>query len=90
MIIMNKINVLDKVIDSLDIETFIVCQNEEEGKKLGHQLMKDLGFKDVDVVFIEYGNGGVRIRLRANIFKPGDHYKWLNSKNNIVKKGVIV
>ncbi|MCJ7789941.1 MAG: hypothetical protein MUP69_07125 [Candidatus Atribacteria bacterium] len=51
--------------------------------------MKDLGFKDVDVVFIEYGNGGVRIRLRANIFKPDDYYKWLNSKNSIVKREVI-
>jgi len=77
---MNKINVLDKVVDSLDVETFIVCKNEEEGKKLGIQLMKDLGFRDTDVVFIEYGNGGARVRLRANIFKPGDYYKWLNSK----------
>lgn len=86
---MKTMNVLDRVVDSLDIETFIMCQNEEEGKKLGFQLMKDLGFKDVDVVFIEYGNGGVRIRLRANIFKPGDYYKWLNSKNSIVKGEVV-
>jgi len=77
---MKKINVLDRVVDSLDIETFILCQSEEEGKKLGIQLMKDLGFRDTDVVFIEYGNGGARIRLRANIFKAGDYYKWLNSK----------
>jgi len=63
-----------------------VCKNEEEGKKLGIQLMEDLGFKDVDVVFIEYGNGGVRVRLRANIFKPGDHYKWLDFKNSHVKR----
>jgi hypothetical protein len=75
---MKKINVLDRVVDSLDIETFIVCQSEEEGKKLGIQLMKDLGFRDTDVVFIEYGNGGARIRLRANIFKPGDQYRWSN------------
>jgi hypothetical protein len=86
---MKTINVLDRVVDSLDIETFIMCQNEEEGKKLGFQLMRDLGFKDIDVVFIEYGNGGVRIRLRANIFKPGDYYKWLNSKNSIVKREFI-
>lgn len=79
-IIMKKINALNRVVDSLDVETFIVCQGEEEGKKLGIQLMKDLGFRDADVVFIEYGNGGVRVRLRANIFKPGDYYKWLNSK----------
>jgi len=83
---MKKINVLDRVVDSLDIETFIVCQDEEEGKKLGQQLMKDLGFRDTDVVFIEYGNGGARVRLRANIFKPGDHYKWLDFTNNHVKR----
>ncbi|MCK4241563.1 MAG: hypothetical protein KAW42_05080 [Candidatus Atribacteria bacterium] len=77
---MRRINVLDRVVDSLDIETFIVCKNEEDGKKLGYQLMKDLGFKDADVVFIEYGNGGARIRLRANIFKPGDYYKWIDFK----------
>ncbi|MBA7511942.1 hypothetical protein ES705_03941 [subsurface metagenome] len=86
---MKKINALDRVVDSLDIETFIVCQDEEEGKKLGYQIMEDLGFKDVDVVFIEYGNGGARIRLRSNIFKAGDHYGWLNSKNSIVKRGFV-
>lgn len=74
---MEKINVLDRIVDSLDIETFIVCKNKVEGKKLGIQLMKSLDFKDTDVVFIEYGNGGARVRLRANIFKAGDHYKWL-------------
>jgi len=75
---MNKLNPLDRIVDSLDVETYIVCKNEEEGKKIGVQLMKVLGFKDVDIVFIEYGNGGARVRLRANIFKPGDHYRWLN------------
>ena len=83
---MKTMNVLDRVVDSLDIETFIICQDEEEGKKLGQQLMKDLGFRDTDVVFIEYGNGGARVRLRANIFKPGDHYKWLDFKNSHVKR----
>ena len=75
---MSKLNALDRVVDSLDIETFIVCQDEKEGEKLGHQLVKDLGFKDADIVFVEYGNGGARIRLRANIFKAGDHYRWLD------------
>ena len=77
-IITKGINILDHIVDSLDIETFIVCKNEKEGKKIGVQLMKGLGFKDTDVVFIEYGNGGARIRLRANVFKAGDHYKWLD------------
>ena len=29
---MKTMNVLDRVVDSLDVETFIMCQNEEEGK----------------------------------------------------------
>ena len=72
---MNKISALDWAIDSLDVEAFIVCQDEDEEKKLGFQLIKDLGFKNVDIVFIEYSDGGARVRIRANVFKPSDHYK---------------
>lgn len=74
----DNFNVLSQIVDSLDIETFIVCKDEEEGKKLGLAMMKNLGFKDVDVVFIEFSGSGARIRLRANIYKPGDSYGWLD------------
>lgn len=30
---MNKIDSLDRIVDSLDVETFIMCQDEEEEKK---------------------------------------------------------
>lgn len=73
-----KVNSLEHVIDSLDVETFIACQTEEEGKRLGIDMLKSFGFKDVDVVFIEFLGSGARIRLRANIYKPGDCYGWLN------------
>ena len=71
-------NVLSRIVDSLDMETFIACKSEEEGKKLGLAMIKNLGFKDVDVVFIEFLGSGARIRLRANIYKPGDSYGWLD------------
>jgi len=68
---------LAHVLDALDIETFLVCTSEAEGKNLALTLMKDLGFKDVDVVFIRFQGSGVRVRIRAYINKPGDKYPWL-------------
>jgi len=72
------INILERIVDSLDIETFIVCKSEEEGKRLGLAIMEKFGFKDIDIVFIEFLGSGARIRMRANIYKPGDSYGWLN------------
>ena len=72
------INILERIVDSLDIETFIVCKSEEEGKRLGLAIMEKIGFKDTDIVFIEFLGSGARIRMRANIYKPGDSYGWLN------------
>ncbi len=68
---------LEKVMDAVDIETFLVCQDEEEGKKLSLQLMQELGFKDVSIVFIQHQGPGARVRLRGYIYKPGDQYGWL-------------
>jgi hypothetical protein len=48
-------------------------------------MMDYLGFKDVDVVFIEFLDSGARIRLRANIYKPGDTYGWLDLYQKINK-----
>jgi len=64
--------------DALDVETFLVCESEEEGKNLGLKLMKDLGFTDVDVVFVEFRGVGARIRARAYIHRAGDVYPWLD------------
>ena len=71
-------NVLANVLDALDVETFLVCESEEEGKNLGLTLMKDLGFKNVDIVFAQFIGVGVRIRARAYIHKAGDVYPWLD------------
>ncbi len=76
---MESIDIFDKIVDSLDIETFIICQSEKEGRRIGLAIMEKLGFQDVDIVFVEYMGPGARIRMRANIFKPGDSYGWLNS-----------
>lgn len=69
--------VLDKVMDALDLETFLVCNDEEEGRNLTLSLMQELGFQDVDIVFLEHQGPGVRVRARAYIHRSGDKYRWL-------------
>ncbi|MFZ5946302.1 MAG: hypothetical protein ACOYVD_19605 [Bacillota bacterium] len=70
-------NILHRITDALDVETFLVCESEEQGKKLALQMMKNLGFEDVDLVFIEFIGSGARIRTRAYLHRPGDKYGWL-------------
>lgn len=73
-------DVFDKVMDAVDVETFFVCENENEGRSLSISLMDKLGFEDYDIVFIEHNGPGVRVRLRGFIHKPGDKYGWLSNK----------
>lgn len=69
-------NVKDNIMDACDIETFLICDGVEDGKKLGLRLMAELGFEDADVVFCEEGGSGVRIRLRAYVHRPASVYRW--------------
>ncbi|HMM20137.1 MAG TPA: hypothetical protein PKA10_05305 [Selenomonadales bacterium] len=68
---------LERVMDALDVETFFVCPTEEEGRRLMMGLLKEMGFKDVDIVFVEYEGPGVRVRGRAYVYRPADRYRWL-------------
>lgn len=77
------VKVLETVMDALDVETFLVCQNEEEGKQIGLQMMKNLGFDDVDIVFIEFIGPGARMRARAYLHRSGDKYGWLFTKGEV-------
>lgn len=69
---------LSRIIDGIDIETYIVCQNEEEGKFFARKLGEELNLGEVDVMFSEFDGIGVRVRLRKYIVKPGDKYKWID------------
>lgn len=69
--------ILSRVIDGLDIETFIKAESEDDARGAATELLKSLGFNDVDVVFVEYQGAGARIRARAYIHRSGDQYGWL-------------
>lgn len=70
-------NPLEHVMDVLDVETFFVCANEEEGRSLMISMLKQWGLTDVDVVFAQHEGPGVRVRGRAYVYRPADKYHWL-------------
>ncbi|MTI94812.1 MAG: hypothetical protein FH749_04900 [Firmicutes bacterium] len=72
---MNKY--LERIVDALDIETFVICRDEDEGMDIIRKMMGEMGLKDVDIVFCQHRGPGARIRARGYIFRSGDHYGWL-------------
>lgn len=70
---------LERVLDALDIETYLVCADEQEGKELALLLGQELHLGEVDIMFQEFDGYGMRVRLRKYIHRPGDNYRWLAS-----------
>lgn len=68
---------LDRVCDTIDIETFLICQNEDDAKDIAYKLASELNLGRCDIVFLEHKGLGARVRLRSYIHHPGDHYNWL-------------
>lgn len=66
-----------KIMDALDVETFFICKDEEEGRKLMLGMLKEMGFSSIDIVFAEHLGLGARVRGRAYVHRPADHYAWL-------------
>jgi len=71
---------LEHVMDAIDIETYIVCKNENEGKKFALQLGQEMNLGEIDIMYQEFDGYGVRVRLRKYIYKPGKMYKYLNQE----------
>lgn len=72
---------MDRVVDAIDIETFFYCKNEREAKDLAEGLAREMGLKFGDIVFLQHGGWGARVRLRTYIHHPGDEYRWLKSES---------
>ncbi len=75
-------DILEKVMDAVDVETYLVCKNEEEAERFSIELMEKLGFQDISIVFIQHQGPGARVRVRGYIYKPGDKYSWLFDQSN--------
>jgi hypothetical protein len=70
-----------QVADAIDIETFFICRDAEEARRLGMQLAEELNLTESSIVFLEYAGIGARVRLRSYVHRPGDHYSWLENRN---------
>jgi len=68
---------LDHVLDGLDIETYLMCASEQEGKDLALRLGHELQLGEVDIMFQEFDGYGMRVRLRKYVHRPGETYRWL-------------
>ncbi len=67
----------ERILDAIDMETFILARDEGEAKGFMGRFLADLGFTDHDIVFLEQVGPGVRVRARAYIHRPGGSYGWL-------------
>ncbi|MFA6542738.1 MAG: hypothetical protein WCT99_14150 [Bacteroidota bacterium] len=67
----------DNIMDAVDIETYLICSNEQEGKRLALQLGREMNLGEVDIMFEEFDGYGIRIRLRKYVYRPGNVYHWL-------------
>ena len=71
---------LDAVMDGLDIETYLVCGSEREGKDLALRLGQELHLGEVDIMYQEFDGYGMRVRLRKYVHRPGELYRWLREE----------
>lgn len=67
---------LKYVVDAVDLETVFLCDSEAKAKALSFGLLNELGFADGDIISIEFTGMSARVRLRGNVYKPGDKYNW--------------
>lgn len=69
----------DNVMDAIDIETYLVCKDANEGKKFALQLGAEMNLGEIDIMYEEFDGFGIRVRLRKYVYKPGNVYPWLKS-----------
>lgn len=73
----NSESALRYVVDAVDFETVFLCESEARAKALSMALLNELGFADGDIVSLEFTGMSARVRLRGNVYKPGDKYNWI-------------
>jgi hypothetical protein len=72
---------IDQIMDAIDIETYLVCNDEHEGKVLALKLGHEMNLGDIDIMYQEFDGYGVRVRLRKYVYKPASEYKWLEHQD---------
>ena len=71
-------NARELLVDSMDIESFILCESEKEAKELIGELVQSFGISRYVIVSLDFNGPGAHFRVRAYMNKPGDNYTWLH------------
>lgn len=74
---------LSRVVDAVDVETYLLCDSAQEGHELARKLGRELGLGDVDVMFEEFDGYGVRVRFRSMVHRPAARYGWLDEHGRV-------
>ena len=74
---MNPPTARDAIVDALDIESFVLCESDQQARDLVGQLMQSLGLPRFVIVSLDFNGPGAHFRVRAYMNKPGDNYTWL-------------
>jgi hypothetical protein len=80
---------MDSIMDAIDVETYIVCSNPNDGKKIALQLGIEMNLGEIDIMYEEFDGYGMRVRLRKYVYKPGNSYPWLMNQSNNENKGIV-
>ena len=72
-----ELEALISVVDAMDVETCLFCEDEAEARKLILKLLGGLGFEDVDVVSVVHRERVARVRARVYVSRPWAAYAWL-------------
>ncbi len=67
--------VKDPIVDALDIEGFILCQDEKEARELVPQLLKEMGMTQMEIVSLEFNGLRAHVQVRAYLNKPDSQGK---------------
>ncbi|HHY13451.1 MAG TPA: hypothetical protein GX526_02240 [Thermoanaerobacterales bacterium] len=76
-------NAFRQILDAVDIETYVICESESDCREIIYDVLKEIGFKDISIVFLEHNGAGARVRARGYIYKPGDTYDWLRNDRKV-------
>jgi hypothetical protein len=67
----------DQIVDALDVESFLLCESEQEAKDLIARLMQSMNITRHVIVSLDFNGPGAHFRVRGYMNKPGDRYTWL-------------
>lgn len=73
------LNPRDRIVDAVDVESFVLCESEREAREVIAQLMTAMGFDRHVIVSLDFNGPGAHFRARGYVNQPGDRYTWLRA-----------